>query len=139
MSVIAKRNGQGEPDVSALVSKPTVALSHVRSSRRVLRWLDHRRDVVLAPVGGAIVLAILVPPDDRVRAGLLGLCALAGGAVLARRVAAQAALLPLMRHAFPLIGPALGLAVLAVVAALTGAPDLAPLDLLVMGAEAPRL
>jgi lipopolysaccharide/colanic/teichoic acid biosynthesis glycosyltransferase len=130
VSVIAKRNGQGEPGVSALVREPTVTWSRVRTIRRLLRWLDHRRDVVMAPVGGAIVLAVLAPPHDQARAGVLGLCALAGGAVLARRVAAQAALLPLMRHAFPLIGPALGLAVLAIVAALTGTPDLEPLHLL---------
>jgi lipopolysaccharide/colanic/teichoic acid biosynthesis glycosyltransferase len=130
VSVIAKRSGHGEPGVPALVPRPTVAWSPERSSRRLLRWLDHRRDVVVAPVGGAIVLAVLAPPHDRARAALLGVCALAGGAVLARRVVAQAALLPLMRHAFPLIGPALGVAVLAIVAALTGTPDLEPLDLL---------
>jgi lipopolysaccharide/colanic/teichoic acid biosynthesis glycosyltransferase len=130
VSVIAKRSGQGEPGVPALVPTPTVAWSRVRSSRRLLRWLDLRRDIVMAPVGGAIVLAVLAPPHDRVRAGLLALCALVSGAALARRVAAQAALLPLMRYAFPLIGPTLGLAGLATVAALTGTPDLTPLDML---------
>ena len=99
-------------------------------ARRLLRWLDHRRDVVLAPAAGAILLAVLAVPGERARVLLLGLGALAGGAVLARRVAAQAALLPLMRHAFPLIGPAIGIAGLLVVQLLTGVRGIEPLGLL---------
>jgi len=76
------------------------------------------------------VLALLAPPDDRLRIGVLAFCALVVGACLARRVAAQAALLPLMRHVYPLMGPILGLCGLAVVEVLTGTPTAGRLDLL---------
>jgi lipopolysaccharide/colanic/teichoic acid biosynthesis glycosyltransferase len=97
---------------------------------RLWRWLELRLDLTVAPVGGAVVLVLLATPDDRVRTGVLGLCSLAAGASLARRVEPQAALLPLMRHVYPLLGPAIGLAALALVALLTGEPDAGPLDLL---------
>jgi len=97
---------------------------------RVWRWLEPRRDVTVAPLGGAIVLAFLAPPGDHFRVAVLAFCALAGGAWLARRVRAQAALLPLMGHVYPFMGPLLGLGGLALVALLTGTPDLGPLDLL---------
>jgi exopolysaccharide biosynthesis polyprenyl glycosylphosphotransferase len=97
---------------------------------RAWRWLAPRRDVLVAPVCGAIVLAVLASPADRVRVALLGFCALAAGASLARRVAAQAALLPLMRHVYRFIGPLLGLGALALVELLAGSPAAGPLDML---------
>jgi exopolysaccharide biosynthesis polyprenyl glycosylphosphotransferase len=97
---------------------------------RLWRWLSPRLDVVLAPLGGAVVLALLTQPGDRAGLGVLAWCALVAGTCLARRVAAQAALLPLMRHAYPFMGPFLGLAGLAVLELLAGAPAAGPLDLL---------
>ncbi|HWM12788.1 MAG TPA: exopolysaccharide biosynthesis polyprenyl glycosylphosphotransferase [Solirubrobacteraceae bacterium] len=94
------------------------------------RWLAPRRDVLLGPLCGAITLALLALPADRVRLGLLAFCALAAGAALARRVAAQAALLPLMRHVYRFMGPFVGLGALAIVELLTGTPAAGPLDLL---------
>jgi exopolysaccharide biosynthesis polyprenyl glycosylphosphotransferase len=95
-----------------------------------LHWLDVRRDVVLAPIGGGIVAALLAAPGDRARAALLTGSALAVGAALARHAAAHAALLPLMRRVFSLFGPLLGAGIVALVGTLTGAPPLVPLDLL---------
>ena len=96
----------------------------------IWRWLAPRRDVLVAPVCGAIVLAALALPGDRVRIGVLGFCALAAGACIARGVAAQAALLPLMRHVYRFIGPLLGLGALAVVELLGTTAAAGPLDLL---------
>jgi exopolysaccharide biosynthesis polyprenyl glycosylphosphotransferase len=103
---------------------------HTRAARRLGRWLDLRRDVVLGPLGGAIVLGFVSEPGDLARTALLAFFAFAVGAGLARRVAAQAALLPLMRHVYPMIGPALGLGGLVIVALLTGAPTPHPLEML---------
>jgi lipopolysaccharide/colanic/teichoic acid biosynthesis glycosyltransferase len=97
---------------------------------RLWRWLDLRRDLILGPMAGAVVIGFLARPGDPVRIALLAGCLLAAGASLARRVAPQAALLPLMRRVFPLLGPALGLAGLQLVALLTGEPNTGPLDLL---------
>ena len=97
---------------------------------RAWRWLAPRRDVLVAPLCGAIVLAALALPGERFQVALLGFCALAGGAVLARRVAAQAALLPLMRHFYRFIGPFLGLGALALVELLADTPAAGPLDML---------
>jgi exopolysaccharide biosynthesis polyprenyl glycosylphosphotransferase len=65
-----------------------------------------------------------------VSTALLAFAAFAGGALLAREVAPQAALLPLMRHLQPLVGPLLAIIGLAVVEMLTGRPHAGPLDLL---------
>jgi lipopolysaccharide/colanic/teichoic acid biosynthesis glycosyltransferase len=96
---------------------------------RLQRWLAARRDVIVAPVCGAIVLAALVQPADRVRVGVLGFSALAAGAAMTRRVAPQAALLPLMRHVYRFIGPALGLFLLALLEVLTKTPAAGALEL----------
>ena len=83
------------------------------------------------------MLAFLAQPGNPLRTGLLAFCALAAGACLARRVAAQARLLPLVRRVFPLMGPLLGLSGLAVIELLTGEPHAGPLDLLAaLGASA---
>src|SRR5262245_39222283 len=74
---------------------------------RTWRWLAPRRDVLVSPVCGALVLAVLAPEGNRLRVGLLGFFALAAGAGIARRIAPQAALLPLMRHVYRFIGPLL--------------------------------
>jgi lipopolysaccharide/colanic/teichoic acid biosynthesis glycosyltransferase len=97
---------------------------------RLWRWLDLRRDLILGPVAGAVVIGFLATPGDPVRIAILAGCLLAAGASLARRVAPQAALLPLMRRVYPLLGPALGLAGLELVALLAGEPRTGPLDLL---------
>ena len=98
---------------------------------RLRRWLAGRRDVIVAPVCGAIAIAALVQPPDRLRAGVLCFSALAAGASLTRRVAPQAALLPLMRHVYRFIGPALGLVLLAVIELLTEVPAARAPDLLI--------
>jgi exopolysaccharide biosynthesis polyprenyl glycosylphosphotransferase len=97
---------------------------------RAWRWLAPRRDVLVAPLCGAIVLAALAMPGERLQVALLGFCALAGGASIARRVAAQAALLPLMRHVYRFIGPLLGLGALAIVELMAETPAAGPLDML---------
>jgi exopolysaccharide biosynthesis polyprenyl glycosylphosphotransferase len=97
---------------------------------RAWRWLSPRSDILVGPLCGAAVLAVLALPEDRLRAGILGFCALAAGASIARRVAAQAALLPLMRHVYRFIGPLLGLGALALVELLVGSPASGPLDML---------
>jgi lipopolysaccharide/colanic/teichoic acid biosynthesis glycosyltransferase/nucleotide-binding universal stress UspA family protein len=98
---------------------------------RLRRWLAGRRDVIVAPVCGGIALAALVQPQDRLRAGVLCFSALAAAACVTRRVAPQAALLPLMRHVYRFIGPALGLVLLALVELLTGVPAARAPDLLI--------
>jgi lipopolysaccharide/colanic/teichoic acid biosynthesis glycosyltransferase len=97
---------------------------------RLWRWLDLRRDLILGPLAGGLVLGFLARPGDPVRVVLLAGCLLAVGASLARRVAPQAGLLPLMRRVYPLLGPAIGLAGLELVALLTGEPRTGPLDVL---------
>ncbi len=114
---------------------PPPALPHRRQASpgglwRLWRWLDLRRDLILGPVAGAVVLGLLTTPGDPVRIAILTGCLLAAGASLARTVAPQAALLPLMRRVYPLLGPALGLAGLELIALLTGEPHAGPLDLL---------
>ena len=109
MSVFAKWSGPQAP------GRPW---PEIPAQWRAWRWLAPRRDVLVAPLCGAIVLAALALPGERFQVALLGFCALAGGAVLARRVAAQAALLPLMRHFYRFIGPFLGLLALALQASL---------------------
>ena len=95
---------------------------HVPAQWRLRRWLAPRRDVLVAPACGAVVLAGLRIPATRLRIGLLGFCALAVGASVTRRVAPQAALLPLMRHVYRFIGPALGLVLHAVIGCSPGRP-----------------
>jgi exopolysaccharide biosynthesis polyprenyl glycosylphosphotransferase len=109
------------------VTAPTSA--RVPARWRLRRWLAARRDVIIAPACGAIALASLAQPVDRVRVGLLGLSALAAGACMTRRVAPQAALLPLMRHVYRFMGPALGLSLLALIELLAEAPAAGPLEL----------
>ena len=113
------------------VASPSAIATH-----RLLRWLSLRRDVVLGPVVAAAVVAVLSDPGDRARGALLTGCMFAVGAGLARRVAPQAGLLPLMRHVFPLLGPALGTLGVALAEALTGTPGVGPLDLLAGAAAA---
>jgi exopolysaccharide biosynthesis polyprenyl glycosylphosphotransferase len=122
VTVFAKWSG------SQAAARP--AWPQVPAQWRAWRWLAPRRDVFVGPLCGAIVLAVLALPLDRLRVGVLGFCALAGGACLARRVAAQAALLPLMRHVYRFIGPLLGLGALAVVELLANMPAAGPLDML---------
>ena len=65
---------------------------------------------------------------------MVGGIALGCGSLLARRVAPQAGLLPLMRRMYPLLGPLLGVCVIAAIELLTGVPAAGPLDLLATGA-----
>ena len=90
----------------------------------------------MAPLGGAIVAALLAEPGEWVRAALLAGSALVIGACLARRVNVQAALLPLMRHVFPLLGPLLGAVFAQLVGLVTDAPEVSPLELLAVVAAA---
>ena len=110
-------------------ARPAAVWPHVPAQWRLRRWLAPRRDVLVAPACGAVVIAALAPPDDRLRMGLLGFGALAVGASVTRRVAPQAALLPLMRHVYRFIGPGLGLLTLALIELLTSAPAAGPAQL----------
>jgi exopolysaccharide biosynthesis polyprenyl glycosylphosphotransferase len=101
-----------------------------RAAWRRWRWLELNRDLVLAPLGGGIVLAFLARPGDPVKTAVLGCLALAGGNWLARRVAPHAGLLPLMRRVYPLLGPLLGVWIIAAIGVLAGVPAAGPLDLL---------
>jgi exopolysaccharide biosynthesis polyprenyl glycosylphosphotransferase len=106
-------------------------------SQRIVTALDANRDLVVDPLVGATVLIVVAQPGNPVATGVLGLAALVAGATLARRMAPQAALLPLMRHVQPLIGPILGVLLLAVLETLTGSPHAGVLDLLAtLGAAA---
>jgi exopolysaccharide biosynthesis polyprenyl glycosylphosphotransferase len=108
-----------------------------RRAWRLWRSLDLGRDILLGPLGGAIVLAFLARPGDPPKTFVLSFLALAIGGLLGRPLAAQAALLPLMRHARASIGPVLGLGVLTGIEVLTGEPNAGPLDLLAaLGASA---
>ena len=118
------------PGPQRLPSPSTIA------TRRLLRWLNLRRDVVLAPLAAAVVVALLAEPGDRARGALLTCCMFAIGAGMGRRVAAQAGLLPLMRHVFPLLGPVLGATGVALAEVLTDTPGVGPLDLLAAVAAA---
>jgi lipopolysaccharide/colanic/teichoic acid biosynthesis glycosyltransferase len=111
-------------------ARPAAVWPHVPAQWRLRRWLAPRRDVLLAPTCGALVLAALALPGDRLRIGLLGFGALAAGAAVSRRVAPQAALLPLMRHVYRFIGPALGLVTLALIELLSSAPAAVPAQLM---------
>ena len=88
VSVIAKRSGQGEPGVPALVPRPTVAgRPRDRAGGCCAGW------TIAATSSWRPWAARSCSPSSRhraiaARAALLGLCALAGGAVLARRVGA---------------------------------------------------
>jgi exopolysaccharide biosynthesis polyprenyl glycosylphosphotransferase len=92
-------------------------------------WLPLRRPV-LGPAVGVAALVVTVHPAEPVHTALLGAAAFAGGAALARRIAPQAALLPLMRHVQPLLGPLLAVTGLALLELLTGRPHAGVLDLL---------
>jgi lipopolysaccharide/colanic/teichoic acid biosynthesis glycosyltransferase len=135
VTVVAKEPSP-DTDPPAFAAGPPVAWSAEHHGRWLLHALDRRRDAVLAPLGGAVVAALVTEPGDRARAALLACCALAIGALLARRVAAQAALLPLMRRVYPLFGPMLGALGVELVAVLTGSLELDPLDLLAIVAAA---
>jgi lipopolysaccharide/colanic/teichoic acid biosynthesis glycosyltransferase len=111
-------------------ARPAAVWPHVPAQWRLRRWLAPRRDVLVAPACGAIVLAALALPGDRLRIGLLGFGALAAGASVTRRVAPQAALLPLMRHVYRFLGPVLGLVTLALIELLSSAPAAAPAHLM---------
>jgi exopolysaccharide biosynthesis polyprenyl glycosylphosphotransferase len=101
------------------------------------RALGQRRDLIVDPIAGATVLALLATPGSAVNTTLLTLAAFVAGALAARRVAPQAALLPLMRHVQPLLGPALAVALIALIEILTGRPHAGALDLLAaLGASA---
>jgi exopolysaccharide biosynthesis polyprenyl glycosylphosphotransferase len=135
VAVLAKRSAEEQAE-SAIFASDGLAWPTDRSARRVLHWIEVQRDVVVAPLGGAIVAAVLAAPGERARAAALAWSVLVVGACLARRVAAQAALLPLMRHVFPLLGPALGAIIAQLVGLVTDAPVLAPLELLALAAAA---
>jgi exopolysaccharide biosynthesis polyprenyl glycosylphosphotransferase len=89
-----------------------------------------RRRLVVGPAVGVIALVLSVHPADPVHTAILGAGAFAGGAALARRVAPHAALLPLMRHVQPLLGPLLAVTGLVLLELLTGRPHAGALDLL---------
>jgi lipopolysaccharide/colanic/teichoic acid biosynthesis glycosyltransferase len=97
---------------------------------RVARALERRRDLVVDPLVGAAVLVVLARPGNAVATALLALTAFVGGALMAREIAPQAALLPLMRHVQRVVGPLLGVTGLALIELLTGRPHAGPLDLL---------
>jgi len=114
--------------------EPATAIAR-RWSRR--RSLEQHRDVIVDPIAAAVVLAFLAWPGSRVSTVLLTLAAFGCGALAARRVQPQAALLPLMRHAQPLLGPALAVTGIVLLELLTGRPSAGPLDLLAaLGASA---
>jgi lipopolysaccharide/colanic/teichoic acid biosynthesis glycosyltransferase/nucleotide-binding universal stress UspA family protein len=117
--------------VSLLETMTGAHWPRVPAQWRLRRWLAGRRDVLVAPVCGAIALGALVQPADGLRYGLLGFSVLAAGACVTRRVAPQAALLPLMRHVYRFIGPALGLLLLALIELLAKTPAADPLDLMI--------
>ena len=98
--------------------------------RLLLHTLERNRDLIVDPLAGASVLVVLARPGNPLATFLLGLAAFAGGATVARQVAPQAALLPLMRHVQPLIGPLLAIVALGVLEVLTGRPHAGVLDLL---------
>jgi lipopolysaccharide/colanic/teichoic acid biosynthesis glycosyltransferase len=100
------------------------------------RWLDHRRDVMLAPAAGTVVLAVLLAEDDALRSAPLAFAALVGGGALVRRVAPHAALLPLTRRIYPVLGPAFGAVLLLLLRLLTGIPPAGALDVLAVAAAA---
>jgi exopolysaccharide biosynthesis polyprenyl glycosylphosphotransferase len=112
-----------------VLERSTASWPRVPARWRFRRWLAARRDVIVAPLCGAIAMASLAQPADRLRIGMLGLFALAAGACLTRRVAPQAALLPLMRHVYRFMGPALGLLLLAPIELLAEVPAVGPLEL----------
>jgi lipopolysaccharide/colanic/teichoic acid biosynthesis glycosyltransferase len=113
---------------------PLLALS--RRERRA-RWFGGRhRAMILAPVLGGFATFELREHPHRLGDAIVTLAALMGGMVLARRVAPHAALLPLMRVTYPLVGPLVATASLAVLGLLTGEPIEEALDLAVVCAVA---
>jgi len=135
VAVLAKRSPEEQAE-RAIVAFDGIAWPADHSVRRLLHWVEQRRDLVVAPVGGGIAAALLAAPGERPRVALLAWAALSVGAGLARRVAAQAALLPLMRHVYPLLGPLLGAVVALLIAVVTDAPEVSPLELLAVVAAA---
>jgi exopolysaccharide biosynthesis polyprenyl glycosylphosphotransferase len=105
------------------------ATGPAQATWRLRRWLQPRSDLLLGPLAGALVLAALARPGPPLRTGLLAFAAIAAGVARARRLAPQAALLPLMRRVHVLVGPLLGLSGVALAEVLTGAPHAGPLDL----------
>jgi exopolysaccharide biosynthesis polyprenyl glycosylphosphotransferase len=108
---------------------PGPATAWAKGGRRLRRWLQLRSELILAPLACAGLVAALAG-DHRLRAGLVVFAAVAAGVARARRLAPHAALLPLMRRIQPLVGPALGVAAVALVDLLTGVPNAGPLQLL---------
>jgi exopolysaccharide biosynthesis polyprenyl glycosylphosphotransferase len=102
-------------------SARAAAPSPVTASWRLRRWLQVRSDLVLAPLAGAAALGALAQ-SHRPHTAALALAAIAMGVARARRLGPHAALLPFMRHIQPIVGPALGLAALALVQLATGVP-----------------
>jgi exopolysaccharide biosynthesis polyprenyl glycosylphosphotransferase len=95
---------------------------------RLRRSLQAGGDVVLGPPAGAAALGALAQGHRPQTVGL-ALAAIAAGVLRARRLAPHAALLPFMRRIHPAVGPALGLAALALAELLTGVPAAGPVAL----------
>jgi exopolysaccharide biosynthesis polyprenyl glycosylphosphotransferase len=101
------------------------AASRAGAAWRLRRWLQVRSDLVLAPLAGAVALGAL-STAHRLQEAVLAFAAIAIGLVRARRLAPHAALLPFMHRVQPVVGPAVGVAVLVVAGAVVGVPH-APL------------
>jgi lipopolysaccharide/colanic/teichoic acid biosynthesis glycosyltransferase len=132
MDLLGTGNASGESRAGAAALAPPGS-AHPPATTRIAvltRALERRRDVLLGPLAAGIVLGWLARPGDPLRSALLGIGAFAFGAVLARRIAPHAALLPLMRRAQPLLGPCLAVIIIAALEVLTGTPPAGPLDLL---------
>jgi exopolysaccharide biosynthesis polyprenyl glycosylphosphotransferase len=81
------------------------------------------------PLAGATALAIVVPASSRVQSGILAFAVLVGGAAWCRRLARHAALMALVRIAYPCAGALVGVAGLAFFELLTGHPLASARDL----------
>jgi len=108
-------------DVSARRGDLRPPESRAATVRRLRRWLQLRSDLVLPPLAGAAALGAL-SRGHRAQEAVLAFGAIAMGLVRARRLAPHAALLPFMRHAQPLIGPALGVIAVVIAEAVIGVP-----------------
>src|SRR4051794_23848213 len=62
------------------------------------------------PLAGATVLAVIVPASSRVQSGVLAFAVLVGGAAWCRRLARHAALMALVKVAYPCAGALVGVA-----------------------------
>ncbi|MDP8943964.1 MAG: exopolysaccharide biosynthesis polyprenyl glycosylphosphotransferase [Actinomycetota bacterium] len=79
---------------------------------------------VVAPLAGALVVALMSPRGEAYESAMLGFLALVSGALLMRRPARAAALLPFMRTFFLAAGPVAGVIGLAIVQTVAGLPSL---------------